>query len=158
MRKNLSILIISLIFVIFQESFMLEFFGSALNPNLIICLCFGFMLIDDYEDALFTAFIGGLFYDFLGVGIVGLTSFILILFLAASQWVKKTIFRGAWVQILFIIITTLFFKVAMTYPDFVYSSRVLMSGVFNVAVALVFYALLEKARKRFLSAEYRIKA
>ena len=158
MRKSIIILILSLIFVIFQESFLLEFFGNALNPNLVISLCFGFMLIDDYHDALFTAFIGGLFYDFLGVGIVGLTSFILIVFLATSRWVRKTIFRGAWVQMIFIIVTTVFFKVVMTYPDFDYSSKILASGVVNALISLIFYVVLEKIRKRFLSTEYRIKA
>ena len=158
MRKNLGILLISLIFVIFQESFMLEFFGSALNPNLIVCVCFAFMLIDDYDGALFTAFMGGLFYDLLGVGVVGLASFILILFLAASQWVKKTVLRGAWVQILFIILATVFFKTALAYPDFVYNTGILVSGVINVFISILFYGLLIKIKNRFLSTEYRIKA
>jgi hypothetical protein len=89
---------------------------------------------------------------------VGLTPFILILFLAGSQWVRKTIFRGAWVQMVFVIITTVFFKVAMTYPEFAYNGRILAAGVINAVVALIFYVILEKIRKRFLSTEYRIKA
>jgi len=158
MRKNLVIMFVCLIFVIFQESFLLEFFGAALNPNLIIALCFTFIFIDDIDSAMFTALIGGLFLDFLGVSIVGLSSLILILLLVISRWMKKTVFRGIWVQIGLIIGSTIIFKLLMGYPGLVYSNKILFSGFLNSAISLVFYLILSKIRQRYLSTEYRIKA
>lgn len=158
MRKNIGILFTCLIFVIVQESFLFEFFGASLNPNLIIAFCFSFMLMDDYEGALFTAFMGGLFHDFLGVGIVGLSSMILVLALVFSQWVKKTIFRGMWVQALFIVGFTVVYKLLVSLPDINYSFKVLMSGFLNVGLSLLLFSMLKKFKVSFLSTEYRIKA
>jgi len=158
MRKNIIITFVCLVFVIFQESFMLEFFGSALNPNLIIALAFSFMFIDDTKRAMFTALIGGLFLDFLGVSIVGLSSFILIVSLGFTAWTKKTVFRGVWTQVVLVIVSTVVFKLLMGYPDIVYSGKLLASGVLNAAISLVFFLVLNKSRQRYLSVEYRIKA
>jgi len=158
MRKNITILILSLILVIFQESFLLEFFGGALNPNLIIALCFGFMFNEEYDTALFAALIGGLFLDFLSVGIVGMTSIAIIVCLVLSQWVKRTIFMGAWVHIVFVIASTVFYKVIMSYPDFDYNGKILISCIINLVLSLGFYAILRRFKNRFLSTEYRIKS
>ena len=158
MRKNIAIIIICLVFVIFQESFMLEFFGSALNPNLIIALSFSFIFIDDYDPALFTALIGGLLLDFLRVGIVGLSSFLIILLLVFSRWIKKTIFRGVWIQIVMIIVSTIVFKLVINYPDVIYSGKILFSGLLNSTVSSLIFLILNRIRQRYLSIEYRIKA
>ncbi|MFC1756054.1 hypothetical protein ACFLZK_01560 [Patescibacteria group bacterium] len=158
MRKSIAIIIICLVFVIFQESFMLEFFGGAINPNLIIALAFSFMFIDDYRTAMFTALVGGIFLDFLGVGIIGLSSFLLILFLLFSRWIKKTIFRGIWIQIVMIIVSTIVFKLVINYPDMIYSGKILFSGLINSIISSLIFLVLNKIRQRYLSIEYRIKA
>ncbi len=158
MSKNITILIICLALAIFQESFLLEFFGAALNPNLIIGLCFAFIFIDDYESALFTALMGGLFLDFLGTSIVGLSSLVLILLLLASKWVKRSVFRGIGFQVGLIIISTIVFKVVLGYPEFAYSSPIFFSGILNSAFSWVTYLVLKRSKQRYLSTEYRIKA
>lgn len=158
MRKNIAIIFICLMFVIFQESFMLEFFGSALNPNLIIALSFSFIFVDDYKTAFYAALIGGLFLDFLGVGIVGLSSFILILLLVISRWVKKTMFRGIGMQMVLVVVSTIVFKMVMNFPDMVYSGKILFSGVLNSIMSLLVYMVLKRMGERYLSTEYRIKA
>jgi len=158
MRKYLFITVLNLIIILIQESFSWEFFGNALNPNFIIAICFAFIIIDDHQGALYSAFIGGLWLDLAGVGVVGLSSFTLVFLLALAIWVKRVLFKGTWFQVLMVIASTIIFKLVMNYPDLTYSWKLFFSGLLGALVSLGFYLILSKTRRRYLSFEYRIKA
>jgi len=158
MRKYLFITIINLVIVLLQESFSWEFFGQAMNPNFIVAISFAFLMIDDHRGALFSAFIGGFWLDLVGVGIVGLSSFFLVLLLAIALWIKKSTVKAMWFQALLIIGATIIFKLVISYPELNYSWQLFLSGVLSSIISLGFYYILSRTKHRYLSFEFRIKA
>ena len=158
MRKYLLITILGLVLTLLQESFTWEFFGAAINPNLILAMCFAFLLADDRRGALYSAFIGGLWLDLTGVGIVGLSSFVLVLLLVIASWIRNTLFKGVWIQVTVIICSTILFKLIMSYPQLVYSWKLFAAGTLTTLTSLAIYWVLDHTRQRYLSFEFRIRA
>jgi hypothetical protein len=158
MRKYFLIFIVNLILIFLQESFLSEIFGPFLNPSLVISLGYAFLLSEDDDLALFSLLVGGLILDLLGTGIIGLSSVVLVFLLLISFQVRKTIFRGVLTQIVFIIITTVIFKMISGYPPLVYNFKLILSGVANAALAVFAAQILTRFKKRYLSLEFRIKA
>jgi|GEM_PF-4521276 len=158
MRKYLFITITTLILVLIQDSFLWEFLGTEFNPSLIIALCFALIFCDDSAGALFCALVGGLWLDLMGVGIVGLSSFLLLLLLLAAMWIRRSLLRGVWIQILLVIIITIVFKIAMNYPEAIFSWRLLFSGLLNFLIAMLIHYIIGRTRQKYLSFEFRIRA
>ncbi len=158
MRKYLFITIINLVIILLQESFSWEFFGQTMNPSFIIAISFAFLMIDDHPGALFSAFIGGLWLDLVGVGIVGLSSFALVLLLAVSLWIKKSMVGAIWFQATLIVGATIIFKLIISYPELIYSWKLFFSAVLSSIISLGFYYILSRTKHRYLSFEFRIKA
>lgn len=158
MRKYLLITTLNLILVLVQGSFIWEFFGSLLNPNLIIALCFAFLLIDDHQAAMFSAFIGGLWLDLAGTGVIGLSSVVLLVLVSSAMWIRRTLFKGAWVQGALIIGSTIMFKLILNYPDLFYSWMLLIAGGLTCLFSFIFYLVLGRTKQRYLSFEFRIRA
>ncbi len=158
MRKYVLITIFSLVVVLIQESFSWEFFGQAINPSIVIAICFAFLMVDDHLGALFSALIGGLWLDLVGVGIVGVSSFALVILLALAVWVKNSMLRAIWVQAVLVIGVTIIFKLIISYPELTYSWKVFFSGVLSSIISLGFHYILSRTKHRYLSFEFRIKA
>ncbi len=158
MRKYFLITIFSLILVLLEESFAGEFLGAALNPNLILALSFAFLFADDRRASLYSALIGGLWLDLMGVGIVGLSSFMLVLLLILASWIRNALFKGVWVQVVVIVCSTMLFKLIMNYPQMNYSWKLVVAGILTSLISLIFYWGLSRTRQRFLSFEFRIRA
>lgn len=158
MRKYLLITIFILLTVLIQDSFSLEFLGPALNPNLVLALSFAFLLVEDRQSALYSAFIGGLWIDLLGVGIVGLSSFIFVLMIIIASWVRRRLISGLWVQMVLITVFTGIYKLIVNYPNFNYSWSLVLSGLLTLLIMNLVHIVLSRYKTRYLSFEFRIKA
>ena len=158
MRKYIVIAIINIILIFLEESFFYELFGAELNPNLVIALSFALIIVKEDELALYAALIGGFFLDLLGAGIIGLSSLTLILLMQISMKVGKTIYRGLITQLIFIVITTIVYKILMNYPPLYYNKTLFFSGVMTASLSVLISQALARFKKRYLSTEFRIKA
>ena len=158
MRKIILLVILNIVFTLFQESFLLEFFGSVINPNLILCLGYAYFFANDTQGALISLLLGGFFIDMSGTGIVGITSVIMILVLLFSIFVRRSLFKGAGIQALLIIVATVVLKMVFNFPELGYSNGLVLNGIINVFLSFGIYYVVFKSGKRFLSVEYRIKA
>jgi len=158
MKKYLFITIFNLVAVLLQESFSWEFFGQAINPSFIVAISFAFLMVDDHPGAMFSAFIGGLWLDLVGVGIVGMSTFALVLLLVLAMWIKKSMVEAAWFQAILIIGATIIFKLVISYPELTYSWKLFFSGILTSMISLGFHYILSRTKHRYLSFEFRIKA
>ena len=158
MRNHFFVSIVILVLVLVQESFLLEFFGSYLNPSLVIALAYGLLLTDDESLALYSGFFGGLMLDMVGVGLVGLSSLVLVVLLLVAIFIRKTVFRGFGYQLLMIVLTNVIYVLVLNFPNLGFSSGLLFSGALSGLIALAFSLVVRRMRKRYLSSEYRIRA
>jgi rod shape-determining protein MreD len=158
MRKYFIVTIVNIILIFLQESFLVELFGVAFNPNLVIALGFSLVLVDEDDLALFSVLIGGLFLDLLSTGIIGLSSLVLVLLLYMAIQARKTIYRGVFTQLIFVVITAIIYKILANYPPIVYERTLFYSGIYTSVLVLFLRQILLKFKKRYLSSEFRIKA
>ena len=158
MKKLLIILFANLALLLFQESFTFELFGSSLNPNLIAALGFAFLFADDDSNATKSIFIGSILLDLIGVGVVGLTLVFYIVIFQLAIYVRNFIFKGVGTPLVFLLISTILYKMAVENLRWELDFRFVLSAVITLMISFVFYLVINRFRQRFISSEYRIRA
>ncbi len=118
MKRYLPAFVIVLVIALLQTSFVFEFFGSVWNPNLILALVFSYIAVGKTEIGLFSAFMGGLILDFVGVTTPGASALIFSLFVTISVWLSKYFH------------STILSLACMTFISaFIYSALLLMTNL-----------------------------
>ena len=121
-----------------------NFFNILLNfpvPILVFAFSLALLSLDDLEYAYFSAFIGGLFLDFLGEGLLGRTSIVFVLFLLLVFYIKKYIFDSLFLYVLSCIAFSLVWEF-LFFPKTSHIQWVFM--LFNFLTFVIFYYLLKK--------------
>lgn len=158
MKRVLLLIFMNLILVLLQASFLAEFLGGSLNPNLVVSLAYAFALADDDTSASLSMFIGSFFLDLQGTSIVGLSILFFVLILHLSILLRKTIFKGYGTQILFIFLSTVIYKMLISGFDFSLNFSLVFSGVITAVLAAVMAYFIRRFQIRYVSTEYRIRA
>lgn len=157
MKKYLSLILITLFLAILQNSFLLELLGSELNPNLVLALAFAFVIPGNKNSAFFIAFMGGLFLDFLGAGIIGLSSLVLVSAVLLSSYIKNYLIKG---NVSFSI-TLIFFSLISSSTQFgqlVINFKTLVSAALTLVFSFILYALIIRFSNVVEQSEYKIKS
>ena len=158
MKKIFFVFTVSLILVLIENSFNYEFFSRILNPSLILALSFAFVLVGDDKLALLTGLFGGLFTDFIGTGVIGLSSTIFVISIYVSIIIKTTLFKGKVFQLVLITICTLLYKFIFNMANFNFSISYLVGAALTMLCSSVFFYVISRISTKYLSTEYRIKA
>ena len=160
MNRYLIILIANILLSLFQTSFLNELFGTYLNFNLILAFSFSFLLLDEDELSVFSAFTGGLMLDMLSLGFVGSYAMFLTISLYISYLVKRYIFKSFVFQLILVFIFSVLYKSFMFYLNgggiVVINIYLLISHLGTTFFASVFYLLNSYIKERFLKHEYRL--
>lgn len=150
MRKYILLTFIILVLILFQESFLFEFLGYSLNINFVIILAFSFVLTQSQDYGLYTFFIGGLTLDLIGNSIIGLSSFIFIVYFFVTDLLFRTVAKNIYVQIFLIMFLTYIYKIVNNSFNITFSFNLLFSGFINAIFALVISYFMKKASKKYL--------
>lgn len=155
MKRILGFVIINLIFVLIQESFLSNLFGTF-TPNLVLALAFSFIFLNLTEVGFMNAFIGGILLDLFGFETVGISSLIFITSLMVFLFARKYLFRGLVFSLFssFVINTSYIFIIS----GFVASSKLLINGSISTAFfTLIFYFSIRNFSQLFKKPEYYFK-
>jgi len=110
-------------------------------PILIFTFSLALLSLDGLERAYFSAFVGGLFLDLLGEGLLGWTSTIFMLFLLLVFFIKKYIFDSLFLYILACVAFSLVWEF-LFFPKSFPIQWIFM--LFNLLTFTIFYYLLRK--------------
>lgn len=157
MRKYVVIVILNIVFVIFNQSFLNEFLGADLSPIFVLAISYAYFFSDKTNLAYFSALFGGLILDLQGFEIIGIFSTMFVLFILISSLIKKYLFKALLIHVLFLFVFNLIAKLYLTFPDFYVSSKFVISSVITSVISIIFFTILRKTGTRYISSEYRIK-
>lgn len=158
MKKYILLTIALLLTVLFQESFLLEMLGPRVNVNVVVSLIFVLILINKDQEALISAFTGGLILDLISVGIVGVSSLVLVLLVHVSLLIRRHLSKGITVHILLLMLGSVVYKMIAAFPSFEFSAGMLMGSALNVILSGLIYLLISSMSHRYKSDEFRIRA
>lgn len=94
MRRALLLITVNIVLVLFQMSFFGELFDPIFVPNLIFAFAFALLFNDLSESSYMSAFIGGLVFDLLTFGIIGMTSLTFVGFLFLFSFVRRYVSKN----------------------------------------------------------------
>lgn len=137
-KKHLLLTFTLVILGLFQTSFLFELFGEV-NPNIILALVFAFLYASKTEDALFSAFVGGLIIDLMTSNILGISSLALVVFTLAAGLVRKYAASNMFSQSIMCISTALLYSVVTNFNVKLNFSGVLFSSTLTLLVSIVIY-------------------
>lgn len=138
MKKFLVITFVNILLVLLQSSFLRELVGPSNTPNLVLAFSFSLFFMDFEDMSLMSAFIGGLFLDFFGFSIVGLTPLIITGSLLLFTFVKRYLFRG-WVSNVLLVFLAQIIYLGMISGVFSLNPPALYSATSTLLLSLVFY-------------------
>lgn len=110
-------------------------------PIIIFTFSLALLSLDGLERSYFSAFVGGLFLDLLGDGLLGRTSFIFVFFLLLVFFIKKYIFDSLLLYVLACIVFSLIWEF-LFFPKSFHIQWTFM--LFNLITFVIFYYLLKK--------------
>ena len=110
-------------------------------PVLIFTFSLALLSLDGLERAYFSAFVGGLFLDLLGDGLLGPSSAFLVLFLLLVFFIKKYIFDSLFLYVFACIVFSLVWEF-LFFPKTLHIQWVFM--FFNLLTFALFYYLLKR--------------
>ena len=110
-------------------------------PVLIFTFSLALLSLDGLERAYFSAFVGGLFLDLLGDGLLGPSSAFLVLFLLLVFFIKKYIFDSLFLYVFACIVFSLVWEF-LFFPKTLHIHWVFM--FFNLLTFALFYYLLKR--------------
>jgi len=142
--KNRKIYLKFLAIVLLLSLLQTNFFDILLKfpvPILVFTFSLALLSLDGLECAYFSAFIGGLFLDLLGDGLLGRTSTIFTLFLLLIFYIKKYIFDSLFLYVFACIVFSLVWEF-LFFPKTLHVQWVFM--LFNFLTFVIFYYLLKK--------------
>lgn len=146
--KNKSVLILINIFsVIIQTSFLQEFFGNKINPNLVAIIVFAMLLKGSITSAYLSAIVGGLFLDLVSGGIVGLSAFLFTLFVWLYSQLHSFYLRNMFARLFFATTCFYFFKLLIT-RSLVFDGWLIVGSLFTAALGQLFSLFLEQSSDR----------
>ncbi|HLC93811.1 MAG TPA: hypothetical protein VJG85_02225 [Patescibacteria group bacterium] len=141
MKKYLVIFFVNIVLVLFQNSFLFVFLGGEANPNLILAFAFSLLLLDKSEEALFSAFVGGLLIDLLGFTMPGLSSLVFLLAIYIGLFIKKYLFKSWVLQLIVLMLSTYLGKQYLgPHPEFG-TFRLLSGLLLTAGMVFAFYPL-----------------
>ncbi len=105
-KTYLKLSFITLILVLLQTGFITPLFEIR-SPALIFLFPLALLSLKKTKGAYFSAFIGGLLFDFMGTGLLGKTSLIILALLVLVYYIKKYFFDNFFLYLLAIIIYSL---------------------------------------------------
>ena len=108
MKSRSTLIVLNIFSVIIQTSFLLELFGTKLNPNLVATVVFSMLLVGDTASAYLSAFVGGLLLDIVSGGVIGLGAFLFTLFVWLYSHLHSFYLRNMFVSLFF---ATLYFYI-----------------------------------------------
>lgn len=155
MRKIILLIVVNIILVALQQSFIPEWIG--LHVNLVLAFAMSFFVMEKSKTALVSAFIGGLVLDLLGFGIVGKSSLVFVLVILIFDFVRDHAFNKWYFNLFFVFLSSLIYSFFAGLPKVLFSSYELFSAVGTLLASLFFYYLLLRYKKVLESSSYKIR-
>lgn len=146
-----------MVFALIQVAFLPEFLIGARTPNLVMAFAFAVLIMDVQDDALLTAFIGGLFLDFLGFSVPGLSSLIMVGFLGVAFFVRKYVFRAWWSVGVLVFVSHFAYVLILNLPRFYPPGGALLGAVLTTLSTLLLYRFTGNLIKRLSDTGYKIQ-
>lgn len=153
MKKVLTIILLNILLVLIQTSFLRELLGDFIAPNLVISFAYALLFMNFEDTSLMSIFIGGLLLDLFGFSIVGLSPLILTGTLILFRYIKKYLFRG-WLSnlVLIFLAEAVYSNVILGFSqDFFSSWKV---GISTLVFGLLFYFINLKFKDFFGKSGY----
>ena len=138
MRNFITLFSVNLILALLQSSFLRELVGVSFTPNLVIAFAASLFFMDLEDLSLMSALLGGIFLDFFGFSIVGLTPLIITGSLVLFTFVKKYLFRG-WISNVVVVFLTQVVYMGLISGQFSSASSVLYSAFATFIFSIIFY-------------------
>lgn len=155
MKRVIAFIIINLILVLIQESFLGNLLGTF-TPNLVLAFAFSFLILNLDDIGFMNAFIGGVLLDLFGFETIGLSSLVFVGSLMMYFFIRKYLFRG-WIFTIFssFVVNILYLYVVSGFSA---SSRLLINSSASTALfAMFFFFSIRNLSGYFDNSEYRLK-
>lgn len=156
MKKTILLIFIMFALAIFQNTFFLELFESVKNPNLVLAFCFSLVILKRRNAALHSAFVGGLFLDLFGPGIIGLSSVLFLGFIFVAIFVQNYVAGNIFVVLVMLYVFAVIYPGLVSFSLIPKAGTVLVGGVITLVMCIVFYILNSKYVTPISSNEYSL--
>ncbi|KKS21866.1 MAG: hypothetical protein UU80_C0018G0002 [candidate division WWE3 bacterium GW2011_GWA1_41_8] len=141
MKKYISLSFINIVLVLLQTSFLFEFFGSAANPNIVLAFSFSLLFLGRKEEALFSAFVGGLLLDLSGFTIPGLSPLIFLSSIYLGIFIRKYIFKNWSLQFVTVMLSTFLYKQFVGFSQNLFTIEAVTGLLLTAFAVFIFYLL-----------------
>ncbi|MEZ6255352.1 MAG: hypothetical protein R3B92_01045 [Patescibacteria group bacterium] len=132
-RHLTFIILINFALAFIQTSFLYALSPAVYIPNLVLAFGYAFLVDKKLELGAGSLFIGGIFVDLFGLGIIGLTPLIFLTFFMIIRFLDAYAFKSWATYILGLILTHLGYFLLLTF-SFNYFSFNLLIGTSNTLI------------------------
>jgi len=153
MRKYILLIILNIIVVLLQSSFLGELFDYSYIPDFVLVFSFAFLLDDQKELALGNAFIGGIVLDLLNLKVFGVYASVLVVLIGLVYVLQKLLVKTLFFQSVMFVLAVTIFRWLFLQGSF---KQALIGGVVTSLVSVFLYFVIKKVGNRFLNGSYRV--
>ena len=144
MKSRSALILLNIFSVIIQTSFLLEVFGSKLNPNLVGAVVFSMLLVKDTTSAYLSAFVGGLLLDIVSGGVAGLGTFLFTLFVWLYSRFHSFYLRNMFVSLFFATLCFYIFKL-VTAQTIAFDGWIFVGSLLTAIIGQFLSLVLERS-------------
>ncbi|MFA6981828.1 MAG: hypothetical protein WC243_02295 [Patescibacteria group bacterium] len=151
MKKVVTLFFIDLILILLQKSFFPVFFDYRYYIDLYLAFTMALFLEEKETEAFVSALVGGLLADVLGMGLVGVSSFVVTSLLLVLRFTKRFFYRNWPLRVAFALLV-FYIYVAITNVENRWNVRhILISCLMTLAFTFFFRFLISRIfnEKRF---------
>lgn len=158
MKKYAMYFLSAFILALVQAAFLDELF-AAFTPGVLLSLVLLLLRVGRKADALFFAFVSGIFLDMFWGNTLGITSMLYIGFVFVCSLLFERVSRNVFAYILFVLVAqclhALFFVVTMHYP-FIWG-RLVVSGAMTSVISVILLSIYRTLFGLKQSSYYEVK-
>ena len=116
MRKYLLVVGANIVLALVQTSFLYNLLPLKYYPNLVFSFGYSFILLGFIDYGFVSLISGGLFLDFAGVSLTGLSSILFTFLSYLGTLVRRFFTNILWVQFLFFFLVNILYLYIINYP------------------------------------------
>jgi hypothetical protein len=139
MKRILTIIFINIILVLAYTSFFSELVGPQLNPVIVLSFALSLLFMDKREEALLSAFTGGLMMDLLSNTIPGITPALFLFVVQFVFFVRNYVFRNWMLQLFLTALSAYAYKMFLSGAVSLGGLEIAGSLLTAAAVPLFYY-------------------
>ena len=156
-KRFLTVFIVIFVLSILQTSFLNELLGTIYNPNIVLALAFALLLADQFDLSMFAGLTGGFLIDLTGFGVIGTSSFSLVLLLLIAHLIRRYVFKSFMLQIFVFFGLGLLLKLISFEKESGFWESNLVAVSITILVTLIFYIVTQYLILKEMKSEYKIK-